>query len=45
MDKKLPVMRNWNRNNGIEQVLSSLRMEMCSDANRRLKQPPDGTMY
>lgn len=45
MEKKLPVMKNWNRNNGIEQVLSSLRLEMTSDANRRLRQPADGTTY
>jgi ubiquitin-protein ligase len=42
---KLPAMRNWNRNMGIEQVLISLRMEMVNDANRRLKQPADGTTY
>jgi ubiquitin-conjugating enzyme E2 variant len=42
---KLPAMRNWNRNMGIEQVLISLRMEMCNDANRRLRQPADGTTY
>jgi DNA topoisomerase-2/ubiquitin-conjugating enzyme E2 variant len=44
-DKKLPAMRNWNRNMGIEQVLQSIRMEMCSDANRRLRQPADGTTF
>lgn len=44
-EKKLPAMRNWNRNMGIEQVLQSIRMEMCTDANRRLRQPPDGTTY
>jgi len=42
---KLPAMKNWNRNMGIEQVLQSIRMEMCSDQNRRLRQPPDGTTY
>lgn len=42
---KLPAMRQWNRNMGIEQVLQSVRMEMCSDANRRTRQPPDGTTY
>jgi hypothetical protein len=42
---KLPVMRNWNRNHGIEQVLQSIRMDMCSDQNRRLRQPADGTTF
>jgi hypothetical protein len=38
-------MRNWNRNMGIEQILQSIRMEMCADQNRRLRQPSDGTTY
>jgi ubiquitin-protein ligase len=42
---KLNCMRNWNRNMGIEQVLQSIRMEMCSDANRRLRQPADGSTF
>lgn len=42
---KIPAMRNWNRNMGIEQVLQSIRMEMCSDQNRRLRQPADGALF
>lgn len=42
---KLNAMKNWNRNMGIEQILQSIRMEMCTDANRRSRQPPDGTTY
>ncbi|KAG7370223.1 ubiquitin-conjugating enzyme [Nitzschia inconspicua] len=42
---KLPTMRNWNRNMGIEQVLQSIRMEMCSDQNRRLRQPAEGATF
>lgn len=34
-------MKNWNRTMGIEDVLLSLRSEMCSDANRRARQPPE----
>ena len=30
---------------GIEQVLTNLRREMFSDANRRLRQPQDGIMF
>jgi ubiquitin-conjugating enzyme E2 variant len=44
-DKKLPAMKNWTRNMGIEQVLQSIRTEMCSDQNRKLRQPADGTTY
>eukprot|EP00977_Amphora_coffeiformis_P008484 scaffold1918_cov154-Amphora_coffeaeformis.AAC.21 len=42
---KLSAMRNWNRNMGMEQVLQSIRMEMCSDQNRRLRQPADGATF
>mmetsp|Transcript_31670 Transcript_31670/g.38795 ORF Transcript_31670/g.38795 Transcript_31670/m.38795 type:complete len:147 (-) Transcript_31670:350-790(-) len=42
---KLPATRNWNRNMGIEDVLLSLRSEMCSDTNRRLRQPAEGLTF
>lgn len=42
---KVPAMRNWNRNMGIEKVLQSIRLEMCSDQNRRLRQPAEGAMF
>lgn len=42
---KVPAMKNWNRNMGIEKVLQSIRMEMCSDKNRRLKQPAEGSTF
>lgn len=42
---KLPAMKNWNRNAGIEKVLQSIRLEMCSDKNRRLKQPAEGSTF
>jgi ubiquitin-conjugating enzyme E2 variant len=41
----LAVMRSWNRNSTIEQVLLALRAEMYSEANRRLRQPPDNTTF
>ena len=44
-EKKIPAMRNWNRNMGIEQVLQSIRAEMCSDQNRRLRQPAEGSTF
>lgn len=42
---KLPAARNWNRNLGIEQILSGLRREMCTDSNRRLRQPEEGLTF
>jgi len=42
---KLSASRNWNRNMGIEDVLLSLRSEMCSDPNRRLRQPAEGLTF
>ena len=40
---KVPAMKNWTRNTGIEKVLQSIRMEMCSDKNR--KQPKEGSTF
>ena len=42
---KVPATRNWNRNMGIEQILISLRAEMASEANRRVKQPMEGLTF
>mmetsp|Transcript_4678 Transcript_4678/g.10322 ORF Transcript_4678/g.10322 Transcript_4678/m.10322 type:complete len:147 (-) Transcript_4678:242-682(-) len=42
---KVPATKNWNRNMGIEQVLISLRAEMTSSENRRLKQPLEGSTF
>ncbi len=42
---KVAATKNWNRNMGMEQILISLRVEMASDANRRLKQPLEGTTF
>lgn len=42
---KLNAMRNWNRNMGIEQILIAIRTEMCTDQNRRARQPAEGTTF
>lgn len=42
---KVPATKNWTRNDGIEQILTSLRSQMASDANRRTKQPPEGSTF
>ncbi|TMW62919.1 hypothetical protein Poli38472_005537 [Pythium oligandrum] len=43
--RRLAVLANWNRNNGLETVLIGLRAEMASPTNRRLPQPPEGSMF
>lgn len=45
ISKKLPAMKAWNRNMGIEQVLVALRQEMCTSENRKLKQTSEGAMF
>jgi len=45
INSKLPVTKRWDRNNGIEQVLLSIRSEMCSESNRRVKQPAEGLTF
>jgi ubiquitin-protein ligase len=45
LNNKVPALRNWNRNMGMEQVLIALRMEMCSDQTRRMRQPAEGLMF
>jgi len=42
---KLPVLANWNRNNSLETVLVEIRREMASFNNRKLPQPPEGSMF
>lgn len=42
---KVPATKNWNRNMGIESILVSLRAEMASDANRRTRQPQEGSTF
>ena len=42
---KVPATKNWNRNMGMEQVLISLRAEMASPENRKMRQPEEGTTF
>ncbi|KAI0056059.1 UBC-like protein [Artomyces pyxidatus] len=42
---KLPVLSHWNRNSSLETVLVEIRREMASFNNRKLPQPPEGTMF
>ncbi|KAF9946067.1 E2 ubiquitin-conjugating protein mms2 [Mortierella alpina] len=42
---KLQCLSNWKRHYGLETVLTDLRREMASPNNRKLPQPPEGTMF
>mmetsp|Transcript_8889 Transcript_8889/g.15410 ORF Transcript_8889/g.15410 Transcript_8889/m.15410 type:complete len:146 (-) Transcript_8889:551-988(-) len=42
---KFPVLAHWKRDYTLETVLTELRREMASPANRKLPQPPEGTNY
>ncbi|KAI6044374.1 ubiquitin-conjugating enzyme/RWD-like protein [Pisolithus marmoratus] len=42
---KLNVLGKWARESSIETVLVSIRREMAAFNNRKLPQPPEGTMF
>ena len=42
---KVHALQRWDPNMGIEQVLGSLRAEMCSEQNRRLRQAAEGATF
>jgi ubiquitin-conjugating enzyme E2 variant len=42
---KVQALQRWDPNMGIEQVLGSLRAEMCSEQNRRLRQAAEGATF
>ena len=39
------VLANWHRGYTMETVLTELRREMAQPHNRKLPQPPEGTVY
>eukprot|EP00163_Fabomonas_tropica_P020847 TRINITY_DN36754_c0_g1_i1.p1 TRINITY_DN36754_c0_g1~~TRINITY_DN36754_c0_g1_i1.p1 ORF type:complete len:141 (-),score=25.51 TRINITY_DN36754_c0_g1_i1:164-586(-) len=43
--RALPVLNNWSRDYTIETVLSEIRKDMSSQANRKAPQPPEGTNF
>jgi ubiquitin-conjugating enzyme E2 variant len=42
---KFPMLGHWKREYTLETILTELRREMSSAANRKLPQPPEGTMF
>jgi len=41
----LAVLGNWNRGCNMARLLRELRVEMCSQQNRKKPQPPEGSMF
>lgn len=44
-NRVFPTLRDWNRSKTMETVLTDLRREMAQPHNRKLPQPPEGSMY
>lgn len=44
-ESRVRAIKTWDRNMGIEQLLISLRAEMMSKDNYRLRQPEEGAHY
>jgi len=42
---KLPILAEWNRKQTLETLLVEIRREMASFNNRKLPQPPEGSMF
>lgn len=42
---RFPVLGNWRRDFTMETVLIELRRQMAAPANKKLSQPPEGSMY
>jgi ubiquitin-conjugating enzyme E2 variant len=42
---KFPALASWQRQYTLESVLTEIRRDMASATNRKLPQPPEGTMY
>lgn len=44
-NNSIPVLKNWNRNNTIEDALKSIRKEMESPSFKKLKQPDEFSVF
>jgi len=42
---KFPVLKNWNKQYTLETVLTNLKTEMSSSANKKLPQPAEGDRF
>lgn len=44
-NSQVPVLKNWNKSNTIENALEALRKEMEGQAFKKLKQPDEGAVF
>jgi ubiquitin-conjugating enzyme E2 variant len=42
---KVPSLEHWKREYTLETILTELRRDMVSPINKKLAQPPEGSMY
>ena len=42
---KLEILKHWNHDTTLQLILTALRKEMETSANKKLPQPPDGTNF
>jgi len=42
---KFPILREWTREKNLEVLLVEIRKEMATQQNRKLSQPPEGSMF
>lgn len=45
VERELPAIAGWNRNQTIESILVGLKNSMTNPQNRKLPQPPEGTSF
>ncbi len=45
VEPSFPAIANWTRGGTIESVLVALKNSMCTQANKRLPQPPEGAYF
>jgi ubiquitin-protein ligase len=45
VENSLPALANWSRKSSIENILVSIKSTMTNSSNRRLGQPPEGSMF
>lgn len=43
--ERLPCLSNWKRDHTLETILMALRREMALPDNKKLPQPPEGTVF
>lgn len=44
-NKAIPILKNWNKNNTIQDALNSIRKEMESTTFKKLSQPSEGSVF